>query len=419
MSKLEVKLLPHQYELLADTSTKIIGLVSGYGAGKTYAAVRKALQLAFLNPGCMGVITEPTYPLLRDILFGDLENALVEWGVPYKFNRTDAIFTLDINGAKTPILCRSMENWERLVGINAAWIICDEFDTSKTEIALKAYEKLLGRLRAGNTRQFIITTTPEGFRATYQIFVEKGGEAKRLIRAKTTDNKYLPPDFIDTLKEQYPENLLKAYLEGEFVNLASGSVYSYFSRSTHASAETIKEGETLHIGADFNVDGCINIVCVERADEDGAITTHAVEELISYDTSAMARSLRERYKGHKIIIYPDASGQNRKTSASETDVQILRNAGHLVFVNHSNSSIKDRVNCVNNLFDKQRLFVNVAKCPSLTKALEQQAWDSKTGLPEKSDAHPANDDYNDSLGYLIAYKYPIVPRSYEIKVVGV
>ena len=65
MSKLEVKLLPHQYELLADTSTKIIGLVSGYGAGKTYAAVRKALQLAFLNPGCAGVITEPTYPLLQ------------------------------------------------------------------------------------------------------------------------------------------------------------------------------------------------------------------------------------------------------------------------------------------------------------------------------------------------------------------
>ena len=166
MSKLEVKLLPHQYELLADTSTKIIGLVSGYGAGKTYAAVRKALQLAFLNPGCAGVITEPTYPLLRDILFGDLENALVEWRVPYKFNKSSAVFTLDVNGAKTPILCRSMENWERLIGINAAWIICDEFDTSKTEIALKAYEKLLGRLRAGNTRQFIITTTPEGFRAT-------------------------------------------------------------------------------------------------------------------------------------------------------------------------------------------------------------------------------------------------------------
>ena len=149
-----------------------------------------------------------------------------------------------------------MENWERLIGINAAWIICDEFDTSKTEIALKAYEKLLGRLRAGNTRQFIITTTPEGFRATYQIFIEKGGEAKRLIKAKTVDNKYLPPDFIDTLKEQYPENLLKAYLEGEFVNLTSGTVYSYFSRDRHASTETIKEGETLHIGADFNVGGC-------------------------------------------------------------------------------------------------------------------------------------------------------------------
>ena len=213
--------------------------------------------------------------------------------------------------------------------------------------------------------------------------------------------------------------MLKAYLEGEFVNLTSGTVYSYFSRDTHASTETIKEGETLHIGADFNVGGCINIVCVERADKNGVITTHAVDEVISYDTYAMAQTLKDKYKGHKIIIYPDASGQNRKTSASETDAQILRGAGHLVFVNHSNPSIKDRVNCVNNLFDKRRLLVNVSKCPNLTKALEQQAWDNKTQLPEKSDAHPANDDYNDALGYLIAYKYPITARDYQIKVVGI
>jgi hypothetical protein len=133
----------------------------------------------------------------------------------------------------------------------------------------------------------------------------------------------------------------------------------------------------------------------------------------------MAQTLKDKYKGHKIIIYPDASGQNRKTSASETDAQILRGAGHLVFVNHSNPSIKDRVNCVNNLFDKRRLLVNVSKCPNLTKALEQQAWDNKTQLPEKSDAHPANDDYNDALGYLIAYKYPIAARDYQIKVVGI
>lgn len=67
-------------ELFADTITKIIGLIQD-GAGKTYAAARKAIQLAYLNPGEVGIVTEPNYPMLRDIFIPELKNALEEWGV--------------------------------------------------------------------------------------------------------------------------------------------------------------------------------------------------------------------------------------------------------------------------------------------------------------------------------------------------
>jgi phage terminase large subunit len=197
----DIKLLNHQYELLADTTTKILGLISGFGAGKTYVACRKAIQLAYLNAGHDGIITEPTFPLLRDIFIPEMKKALEDWGVPYKFNSSNSIFTLDINGVDTKVLCMSMENVERLIGVNAAWIICDEFDTTKPELAYKAFIKLLGRLRAGSVRQFVITTTPEGFRAAYRIFIKEADSSKKLIQAKTTDNKYLPADFIETLKK--------------------------------------------------------------------------------------------------------------------------------------------------------------------------------------------------------------------------
>lgn len=402
MTTKEVKLLNHQYELMADTETKIIGMVSGFGAGKTYVACRKAIQLAYLNAGYDGIITEPTYPMLRDIFIPEMKKALEEWNVPYKFNSSNSIFTLNINGIDTKVLCMSMENVERLVGINAAWIICDEFDTTKAEIAYKAFIKLLGRLRAGVVRQFVITTTPEGFKSAYRIFVTEADNSKRLIHAKTTDNKYLPNDFIDTLRAQYPDNLLSAYLDGQFVNLTSGTVYKYFTRNTHSSNETIKDGDTLLIGQDFNIDGCVSIVCIERGDN-----VIAVDEIISYDTKAVIENIKSKYPKHYIEIYPDASGDNRKTNASETDIAMLRQGGFMVYSNSSNPSINDRVNTVNNLFDKKKLLVNVNKCPRLTEALEQQAYDER-GEPEKSHTHPANDDFNDALGYMCAYRFPII-----------
>lgn len=409
----EIKLLNHQYEVLADTTTKILGLVGGYGNGKTYTACRKAIQLSFLNAGCVGIITEPTYPMLRDIFIPEMKIALEEWGIKYKFNSSNSIFLLDMNGQETKLICMSMENVERLVGINAAFIICDEFDTSKEEIAYKAYNKLLGRLRAGNVRQFVITTTPEGFRATYRIFIKEPSNEKRLIKAKTSDNKYLPQDFIETLKTQYPPNLLQAYLNGEFVNLNSGTIYSYFNRDTHNSNEDYQDRETIYVSQDFNYLGCISIVYVKRNGFDVAI-----DEIISNDTKSIIENIKYRYPNSYVCIYPDASGNSHKTSSNTTDIEMLRQAGFSVFVNSRNPSVRDRINITNNLFDKQKVKVNVYKCPKFTEALEQHSYDEKTGEPCKYSGGGTVDDFTDGGTYYLAYEYPIVASHQVHKLIG-
>ncbi|MGK5004565.1 hypothetical protein [Janthinobacterium sp. LB2P70] len=53
----------------------------------------------------------------------------------------------------------------------------------------------------------------------------------------------------------------------------------------------------------------------------------------------MARILKEDFKdkGHQVKIFPDASGQNTSSkNAGESDLSILRQAGFLLEVNHSN-----------------------------------------------------------------------------------
>lgn len=400
----QLLLLPHQCELIEDETTKVLGLVSGYGGGKTFAVARKACMLIRKNPGCDGIVTEPNYPLLTQILIPELKTALEFFGIKHSFNKADSIFYCDVEGRETRIICKSMESYERLVGVNAAWVILDEFDTAKPDLAYNAYIKLLGRIRAGKVRQMVIVSTPEGYGAMYRIFITEAGDNKRLIRAKTTDNKHLPDDYIETLRQTYTSQLIDAYLEGKFVNLTSGNVFNAYNRDRNRSKETIKDGEPLHIGCDFNVTKQCAVVHVMR---DGK--PHAVAELINmYDTPAMIEAIKEKFPKHNITIYPDASGGARKTvNAAISDIALIRQAGFAVRANSTNPAIKDRVTATNVMFEKGNYFVNPDMCREYAAALEQLSYD-KNGMPDKTSGL---DHVVDSGTYFIAYSFPVVKRT--------
>ena len=401
-----LKLLPHQFALLKDTSTKILGLVSGFGAGKTFAVARKAIQLAQLNPGCDGIVTEPNFPLLTQILIPELKTALDYFGISYEYKAGESIFYCQIEGKVTRLICKSMEGYERLIGINAAWVIMDEFDTAKTELAYQAYIKLLGRIRVGNIRQMVIVSTPEGYRAMYRIFIEEAGEGKRLIKAKTTDNYHLPQDYIDTMKSQYPTELIDAYLNGEFTNLTSGTVYTQYDRTLNDTSVTDDKVSDVHIGIDFNV-GAMSAISHLVKDQ----KAYAVDEFVDlFDTPELVEVLENKYAGRKVFVYPDAAGNARKSvNANESDIKLLRQAGFNIRADSKNPAIMDRVNGMNSMFcnaqGERRYFINTNQCPKYTKAVEQQSYDEQTKMPDKKNGH--DNKGIDASGYLIAKLFPL------------
>ena len=59
--------------------------------------------------------------------------------------------------------------------------------------------------------------------------------------------------------------------------------------------------------------------------------------------------------------------------------------------------------------------VNSDKCPNFAFALESQGYNEK-GEPEKFNDHPAIDDWVDSAGYFLHYKYPVMKTITPIKV---
>lgn len=400
---MDKELLPYQYEFIEDTEHFFLALIAGFGSGKTYTLCRKAIYMAYLNQGYTGLLYEPTIPLLHDILIPDFEAALEDLQIPYTLRKTPNYnYVLHFPEGDSLVMLRAMENWQRHIGVNAAWIGADEVDTIKKPVAEKAVTKLIGRIRSGNVRQFFFTTTPEGFEFMYEFFVKKKSEKKRIIKARTTDNPFLPEDFVQTLYENYPPELVEAYVNGEFVNLTSGTVFRQFDRRENATDRTIQKGNILHIGMDFNIEKMSAVVCVTERDK-----AYAVDEIVDlYDTFEMADELYRRYKDCTVYIYPDAAGNQRHSSSTLTDFQILRQKGFIIRVNPANPSVRERIMRINSMFrntyGERRLFINTEKCPNLTEAIEKLTY--KNGAPDKDSGY---DHICDALGYFISKFAPL------------
>lgn len=447
-------LIKHQQAFIRNTTTRYIGLVGGYGSGKTEAFCYKAIQLAYLNKGHQGLLCEPTYTMLEDVLVPKFRDIMDGLGIPYTYKRTPyPTFVLHFQGGDSKILLRSAENFDKLVGLNLAWFGVDEIDTcfnrKKNEIH-KMWKVLISRLRSDcDTPQGFMCSTPEGFNFLYDFFVlqpaaalEKGSPLtdRAMIKARTVDNQYLPADYINDLMTQYPPNLLRAYLEGEFVNLNTTTVYDSFNRVENHFDLTLEEFEDamgrgiylpdvpasvnmeelhqmhsiaqhqaqhrrtpLHIGMDFNIGKCAAIVHVE----DG-IGPIAIDEIHGIkNTEEMIAEIKRRYPGRHITMYPDSSGASGKTNSSQTDIALLKGAGFAVAYNSKNPPVVDRINTMNAMFcnglGERRYRVNVNTCPNYCRTLEQQSYKAD-GTPDK--AHDA-DHPNDAAGYYIWKKWPL------------
>lgn len=396
---------------LLNSKAKFPCMVAGYGAGKTGTLVTRLLQLKMAYPKNNVAYYLPTYDLISKIGFPRFEEKLIEMGIKYKLNKTDAEIKIPYRGK---IIFRTLDKPERIVGYEVADSGVDELDTMATNKAKDCWNKVVARNRQkkkdGSQNTVAVGTTPEGFKFTYDTWGKNPRPGYELIKASTFSNALnLPDDYIENLYQLYPSNLLEAYLEGEFINLTSGTVYYGFKRELNKSTAIVTSADNvLFVGMDFNVGKMAAVIHVLRGEEEA----HAVREFTDvFDTPAMIKTLKEAFPGKKLIIFPDASGDNRKSNnASETDIALLKAAGFTVMVNSRNPAVKDRVLSFNVRLDKngvRKYFVNTMTCPHLTEALEKQAYD-KNGEPDKT---AGLDHILDAAGYFVAYRYPIVRKA--------
>jgi len=414
MGILQREVLSHQYKMLYSEAT-YPALVCGFGAGKSESLVMKALKQLFETQDCHIAIYEPTVDLIKRIMYPRFEEILGNTRLAYKLNKSEGVLTIFNVGT---IIFRSLENPSRIIGYEVHHSHIDELDTLDEDKARDAWMKIIARNRKripNNSKNTVsVYTTPEGYRFVYKQWKKKFEEdmlkAKtsnyELIKGSTYDNPFLPPEYIEALENSYPKHLIKAYLNGEFVNLEAGQVYISFDVDSNHTDFTMPSGneDIIHLGMDFNVGHMSAVAVIIRND-----IAFVVDEICDQrDTPSMINEIKYRYDGRTVIVYPDASGNSRKTvDASKSDIALIRDAKIRVNAPSKNPPVKDRILTVNSMFcnakDIRRLFVNTTVCRNLTDNLNEQAYD-ESGNPRKTNNV---DHLLDALGYVIHRKFGI------------
>lgn len=434
------------------TNAKSTAMVAGFGSGKTEAALIDMSTTMFQHPGADMLYLAPTFPLIRDIWYPKVESFFDSMNLGYKINRGE--HTIHIDGAGC-IFCRTMEHPHRIIGFEVLDAYLDELDVLPEEKAMEVWRKTKARCRQkvkGKLNQMKVTTTPEGYKATYELFKNNPLPNSQLIHCSTYSNLHnLPDDYIDELMANYPKQLIKAYIMGYFVNLVNMPVWGEYDVDVNTSKVVATDTEPLTVGMDFNVGrGCavayahrdilvddtrhprhqeyldqiavwtairvpptkIQVLTKNMVLRDIPIweTMHSVSEVVdSYDTPDTIRALNEYHPLNPITVIPDASGDSRKSvNATTSDIALLKQAGYTVTQNKRNPNIKDRVMATNRMFcnglEHRSLFVNKAKTPHFSDGLIKQVYD-KNGLPEKGAGK--KDDITDAGSYPPAYLHPI------------
>jgi hypothetical protein len=399
------KPLPSQ-RLFHDSTSRFKGFSGPIGSGKSAALCHEAIRMAHLNPGRLGLIGAPTFPMLRDATQIALVQMLESNSIPYEHHKSESYIRLTDSNSR--ILLRSMEEFERLRGTNLAWFGLDELTYTQEE----AWLRLEGRLRDPKATRLggFAVWTPKGFDWVHKKFLQSDF-GYEVIQAQPFENRYITdhtPDFYEKLKHSYNADFYAQEVLGQYLNVQSGQVYRSFSRANNLLEQQPDPTKKLLWALDFNVNPMASVVVQQVGS-----TVSVIDEIIlnRASTRDACEEFHRRYPHHPagVVVFGDASGSNQSTKGS-SDYDIIkdffRSQHGFQFeyrVPRSNPPVRDRVGTVNaklrNANGDTELYVD-PKCKELILDFEQVTYvEDSTDIDKTKDRKRTH--VSDALGYLV------------------
>lgn len=373
-------------------------LITGRRFGKTYLAINELAKFAS-QPNKKVWYVAPSYRQAKAICWGVLKEKMLQHKWVKSINHSDLTITLKNN---SQITLRGSDNENSLRGVGLHGLVMDEF----ADISKETWYEVLRPTLSDTKGHALFCGSPRGFgNWSYELF--KMGETNKdwkSFQYTTLEGEQVSQDEIEQAKQDLDLRTFQQEYEATFVNY-SGMIYYNFSRDKNIVEKYTKNVGALHIGLDFNVDPMSAVVCVIENDRIFLIDE---VQIYSSNTNEMCDEIRTRYKNKQIVVYPDPSARQRKTSAGGlTDLAILKNNGFDVRCKSTAPLVRDRINAVNaklkNVNGKNSLFI-VQSCKNAIKSIERQIYKEGTHIPDKDSGY---DHMNDALGYLVEYNFPL------------
>lgn len=193
--------LPHQIEFI-EAEDRFLLNSGGVGSGKTYGLCLRALRLLFNYPGIVGLLGAATMPQLRETTMEVfLELCPPEAILDYNKSRSRIVL---VN--KSVQLFRPLEFPKRLKSYTLGFSGIEEM----TDAPEEAFKMLRTRNRQPGMPGCIFGATNPGTFGNwvYKYFIEQPLAGSRVVYSATTNNSYLPPEFLadmESLKNTNPD----------------------------------------------------------------------------------------------------------------------------------------------------------------------------------------------------------------------
>ena len=83
-----------------ESAARFKGFSGPIGSGKSQALCHEAIRLTYLNPGRLGLIGAPTYPMLRDATLAAFGDILQANRIPYEYSKAENLLTMRDTGSR-------------------------------------------------------------------------------------------------------------------------------------------------------------------------------------------------------------------------------------------------------------------------------------------------------------------------------
>lgn len=303
----------------------------------------------------------------------------------------------------------SAEEADQLRGFSGdtAWL--DEF--GKYPNPREVWDNLQFGMREVSSDQprVCITTTPRPLPILEEIENDRNTVTTKGSSYENRAN-LAPTWFSITLAKYEGTRLGRQEIHGERLDDVEGRVYSSYSDASYPAGnvdESVADtGGEILVGQDFNVNPMASVIAVRVADE-----CHVLDslEIPVSNTEQVMEELRRRYPNRKIVVCPDPSGKQRKTSAAVgvTDYTIIRSFGFEVRAPNAAPVVVDRENNANAMYlkgERRRVRIH-PRAKALRTALKNLTYKEGTSIRDKASGF---DHVCDAMDYLLWEEFNVL-----------